>query len=127
MTRHAKGSFEVKLTPQPADDPALGRYTLEKQWHGDLDATSKGQMLTGMATVKTSGAYVAIERVTGTLEGKSGSFILQHNGTMANGTQQLNIAVVPDSGTAQLAGISGRLTINIVDGKHFYDFEYTLP
>jgi hypothetical protein len=124
---HAKGSFEVKLTQQPSDDPTLGRYMLEKQLHGDLEGTGKGQMLTGMGTVKTSGAYVAIERITGTLDGKSGSFILQHSGTMANGAQQLNITVVPDSGTGQLAGISGRFTINVVEGKHLYDFEYTLP
>ena len=130
MTRHASGAFEVKLTPQVpenAADAALGRMTLDKQFHGDLEGTSKGQMLTGMTDVKGSAGYVAIERVTGTLHGKSGAFILQHSGTMTRGAQQLAITVVPDSGTGQLIGLTGKMAILITDGKHSYDFEYTLP
>ena len=130
MTRHASGAFEVKLTPQVpenAADAALGRMTLDKQFHGDLEGTSKGQMLTGMTDVKGSAGYVAIERVSGTLHGKSGAFILQHSGTMTRGAQQLAITVVPDSGTGQLIGLTGKMAILITDGKHSYDFEYTLP
>lgn len=101
---------------------------LDKQYHGDLEAAGKGQMLTAGTGVKGSGAYVAIERVTGTLQGRSGSFTLQHSGIMTHGVPQLMIAVVPDSGTDQLAGIAGKMTINIAaEGKHSYDFEYTLP
>ncbi len=130
MTTKANGTFEVKLTPQASNDKAegatLGRMSIDKQFHGDLEATSKGEMLTAMTGVKDSAGYVAIERVTETLHGQSGSFILQHNGTMAHGAQQLTINVVPDSGTGQLAGLTGKMTIKIVDGKHFYEFEYTL-
>jgi hypothetical protein len=118
------------MIPLAADDKAadatLGRMSIDKQFHGDLDGTSKGQMLTAMTDIKDSAGYVAIERVTGTLQGRSGSFVLQHNGTMTRGAPQLTITVVPDSGTGELAGLAGKLTINIVDGKHFYDFEYTL-
>jgi hypothetical protein len=123
---HASGTFDVKLTPQTSDDkdPNLGRMTIDKQFHGDLEGTSKGEMLTGMTSVKGSAGYVAIEKVTGTLQGKHGTFILQHTGTMDRGTQQLSITVVPDSGTEELAGLSGKLTIKIADGKHFYEFEY---
>jgi hypothetical protein len=130
MPNHAIGPFDVKVTPQDdkSDDPLLGRMTLDKQYHGDLDATGKGQMLTAGSAVKGSGAYVAIEKVTGTLQGRSGTFVLQHTGTMTQGAPQLIITVVPDSGTGQLAGISGKMTIKIADGgKHSYDFEYTLP
>jgi hypothetical protein len=102
--------------------------TIDKQYHGDLEAAGVGQMLTAGTDVKGSGAYVAIEKVTGTLKGHSGSFMLQHSGTMSGGKFQLNIGVVPDSGTGQLAGIAGKMTIIIAaDGKHSYDFEYTLP
>jgi len=128
---HASGTFEVKLNPQPPDDkvgdPTVGRMSIEKQLHGDLEATSKGQMLTAMTDVKGSAGYVAIEWVTGTLHGRSGSFALQHTGTMTRGTPQLSVTVVPDSGTGQLAGLAGTMEIKIVDGKHFYEFEYTLP
>jgi hypothetical protein len=131
VTSHASGTFEVKLTPQAAEegtDPSLGRMSIDKQFHGDLEGTSKGFMLSSAATiVKGSGGYVAMERVTGTLKGRSGSFVLQHSGTMTRGTPQLNITVVPDSGTGQLTGISGTFTIKIDAGKHSYDFEYTLP
>jgi len=99
----------------------------EKQFHGDLEGTSKGQMLTATTDVKGSAGYVAIERVTGTLHGRSGSFVLQHSGTLTKGAAQQSITVVPDSGTGQLVGIAGKMTITIADGKHSYDFEYTLP
>lgn len=130
MPTHATGPFEVKVTPQDdkSEDPLLGRMTLDKQYHGDLEAAGKGQMLTAGSSVKGSGAYVAIEKVAGTLHGRSGSFVLQHSGTMTQGAPQLTVTVVPDSGTGQLAGIAGKMTINIAaDGKHSYDFEYTLP
>jgi hypothetical protein len=131
MAAHGTGTFEVKLTPQPPEDKAdgstLGRMSGEKQFHGDLEGTSKVQMLTAMTDVKGSAGYVAIERVTGTLRGRSGSFVLQHSGSSNRGATQLSITVVPDSGTGQLVGITGKMTITITDGKHSYDFEYTLP
>ncbi len=129
MTKHASGTFEVKMNPQEdkVGDPTVGRMSLDKQFHGDLEATSKGQMLAVMTGVEGSAGYVAMERVNGKLQGREGAFALQHNGTMTRGDAQLSIMVVPDSGTAQLAGLSGKMTINIVDGKHFYEFEYTLP
>jgi hypothetical protein len=125
VTKHASGPFDVKLEPQ-AGDPAVGRMSIDKQFHGDLEATSKGQMLAISTEVKGSAGYVAMERVTGTLQGRTGTFALQHSGTMTRGVPQLVITVVPDSGTGQLVGLSGKMTINIVDGKHSYDFEYTL-
>src|ERR1022692_3743197 len=124
---HASGTFEVKITPQPADgeDPAVGRMAIDKQFHGDLEATSKGQMLAAVTSVKGSAGYVAIEQVTGSLRGRSGTFVLQHSGTMTRGTPQLIVSVVPDSGTGELVGLTGTMTITIADGKHSYDFEYT--
>jgi hypothetical protein len=131
VTTRATGAFEVKLDPQKPDgkfeDATLGRMTIDKQFHGDLEATSKGQMLTGMTSVKGSAGYVAIERVTGSLNGRTGTFILQHTGTMNRGTPQLSVTVVPDSGTDQLEGIAGKMTIIIAEGKHSYEFEYSLP
>ncbi len=101
---------------------------MDKQFHGDLEATSKGQMLATTTDVKGSAGYVALERVSGTLQGRSGTFALQHNGTMTRGEPQLTITVVPDSGTGQLVGLAGTMTIAIAaDGKHSYGFEYTLP
>lgn len=130
MTKHATGTFEVKMNPQgPEDnvgDPTVARMSLDKQFHGDLEATSKGQMLAAGTDVEGSAGYVALERVNGTLHGHSGTFALQHSGTMTRGAAQLTITVVPDSGTGELVGIAGKLMINIVDGKHFYDFEYSL-
>ena len=124
------GIFEVKLTPQAQGDQSadatLGRMSIDKQFHGDLEAVSKGQMLTAVTTVNGSAGYVAIERVSGTLHGRHGAFALQHSGTMTRGTQQLTITVVPDSGTDQLVGLAGKMMIKIADGKHSYDFEYTL-
>ena len=128
MTTHASGSFEVQITPQTQDQAegsSLGRMSIDKQFHGDLEATGKGEMLTA-GTDTGSAVYVAIERVTGTLHGRSGSFVLLHNGAMTHDSQQLTITVVLHSGAGELAGLAGNLTINIVDGKHFYDFEYTL-
>ena len=129
--KHATGPFEVKITPlEPAnktEDNSLGRMLLEKQFHGDLEASSKGEMLTAGSVAKGSGGYVAIEKVSGTLNGKTGTFILQHDATMDHGTPHLNIVVVPDSGTGELAGITGTLNIIIESGKHSYDFAYSLP
>ncbi|MGC2108328.1 MAG: DUF3224 domain-containing protein [Candidatus Korobacteraceae bacterium] len=128
---HATGTFEVKLVPLTSDEQGknafLGRMSIDKQFHGDLEGTSKGEMMTAGDVAKGSAGYVALEQVTGTLQGRSGSFILQHSATMTRGTPQLSITVVPDSGTGQLEGISGAMTVKITDGKHFYDFEYTLP
>jgi len=126
----AKGSFDVKATPQPAaegDDPSYSRMSFDKQFHGDLEGTGKVQMLAAGTSVKNSGAYVALEKVSATCSGRKGTFILQHSATMNRGAPSLFIAVVPDSGTDQLAGISGKFSIDIKDGKHFYSFEYTLP
>jgi Protein of unknown function (DUF3224) len=130
MTTRASGPFEVKLTPQPQDGPAagptVGRLTIDKQFHGDLEATSKGEMLAVSTSVQGSAGYVAMEQVSGTLQGRRGTFALQHSGTMTRGTPQLTITVVPDSGTGELGGLAGRMTIQIADGKHSYEFEYTL-
>lgn len=133
MTSHAKGTFEVTLTPQGSQETqektegaALGRMTIDKHFHGDVEGVSKGEMLTAMTESTGSAAYVAVERVTGTLHGKSGTFALMHNATMSRDSRELNIRVVPLSGTGELTGISGKLSIDIVDKKHFYDLEYTL-
>jgi len=132
MATHINGTFEVKLNAQKPDNQeaasaGLGRMSLDKQFHGALEATSKGEMLSIMTAVKGSGVYVAIERVTGKLNGLSGSFLLHHTGVMTRGEPQLSVMVVPDSGTDQLAGLAGNMGIKITEGKHFYDFEYTLP
>ena len=128
MPAHATGTFEVKLAPQTDEgsDPSLGRMTINKQFHGDLEGTSKGQMLTA-GSAEGSGVYVAVEKVTGTLHGRSGTFVLHHTGIMTRKVPQLSINVVPDSGTGQLAGITGKMNIIITNGKHSYEFEYTLP
>jgi hypothetical protein len=132
MTNHAHGTFEVKLVPQKPDNEVsasanLGRLSIDKRFQGDLEGTSKGEMLSAGTEVRGSASYVAIERVTGALDGRSGSFVLQHSGTMNRGVPQLSVTVVPDSGTEQLRGISGALAIKIEGGKHFYEFDYTLP
>lgn len=131
MTQHASGPFEVKLTPQKPDSEVaqaanLGRMTIDKQFHGDLEATSKGEMIATQTEIKGSAGYVAMERVTGALKGRKGSFVLQHSGTMDRGRPELTITVVPDSGTGELKGLMGKMKINIADGKHSYEFEYTL-
>ncbi len=129
MTNQAIGTLDVKLTPQDDkfEDTLLGRMTLDKQFHGDLEASSKGQMLSVMTATKGSAGYVAIEKVSGTLHGRKGSFVLQHSGTMTRGAPNLSVAVVPDSGTEELADLTGEMTIKIEDGKHFYEFRYVLP
>jgi len=131
MTRHAKGTFDVTMSPQPAQDgvgdPSVGRMAIDKQFHGDLEGTGKGQMLAVGTAVDGSAGYVAMERVQGTLLGRQGSFALQHNGTMNRGTPQLSITIVPDSGTEALGGIAGKLEITITNGVHAYDLHYTLP
>jgi hypothetical protein len=127
-TMTARGPFDVKGIPQ--DDKlndGVSRMLLDKQYHGDLQGTSKGQML-AVGNPKSSAVYVAVETFTGTLQGKTGSFSLYHTGIMTKGAPSLSINVVPDSGTGQLAGISGKMNIIIApDGKHSYEFEYTLP
>jgi hypothetical protein len=131
MTRHAEGTFDVKTTPLAADDAVagtlIGRYSLMKQYHGGLEAAAKGEMLSAGDPKSGNAGYVAIEQVTGTLNGHTGSFALQHIGTMENGSYKLTVAVVPGSGTGQLKGLGGTLTILIDNGKHSYTFEYTLP
>jgi Protein of unknown function (DUF3224) len=129
MTTSARGTFEVKLSPQDdkSGDSSLGRMTIAKQIHGDLEGTSTGQMLTAGTAVTGSAVYVAIEKISGTLQGRKGTFILHHTGLMTRGAPQLTITVVPDSGTGELVGLSGKMIINIADGKHSYEFDYTLP
>ncbi len=125
----ARGTFDVKVTPQPQDDSAggpFGRLFLDKQFHGDLSATSKGTMLGAGTGVEGSGAYVALELVTGTLDGKQGSFILQHKGTMRKGAYDMSVTVVPDSGTDELVGLAGEMKIIIEGGKHSYELGYSL-
>jgi hypothetical protein len=129
VSKQASGPFEVKMNPQIDDnvgDPTVGRMSLDKRFYGDLEGLSKGQMLAVSTDVQGSAGYIAMERVIGKLDGREGSFALQHNGTMTRGTPQLIITVVPDSGTGELVGLAGKMTINIVDGKHYYELEYTL-
>lgn len=131
MAKRANGTFDVQLNPaapdNPAVDPMLGRMTIDKQFNGDLEGTSRGTMLTAGTAVENSAGYVAIERVRGTLHGRSGAFVLQHSGTMTRGEGRLVVEVVPDSGTEQLTGLSGSMTITIEDGEHRYSFDYSLP
>ncbi len=128
VTTRASGTFEVKLVPQPMPDSLAGasiaRMSIDKQYHGDLEGTGQGEMLSAGSGVKGSAGYVAIERVSGTLRGRHGTFVLQHSGTMTRGAPELTITVVPDSGTDELVGLVGRMTITA--GKHSYEFEYTL-
>ena len=132
MATHISGEFDVKVTPQKPDNKeaeaaGLSRMSLDKQFHGPLAATSKGEMLSYMTEVKGSGVYVAIERVTGTLGGRSGSFVVHHRGVMTRGEPHLSVTVTPDSGTGDLAGLTGEMQIKIENGKHFYELDYTLP
>ncbi|MYM30148.1 DUF3224 domain-containing protein [Duganella sp. CY15W] len=124
------GEFEVAMKPESMSDVAaesgIGRMSLDKHYHGPLQAEGKGEMLAYMDRALGSGVYVAIERVTGTLDGRSGSFLLHHTGVMTRGSPGLTVAVAPDSGSEQLAGLSGSLHIRIEGGKHYYDFEYAL-
>jgi hypothetical protein len=128
-TMTARGAFDVKVIPQPPDDTAggpFGRLFLDKMFHGQLDGTSKGQMLAAGTAVEGSAGYVAMEIISGTLDGRKGSFILQHVGSMAKGVATMTVTIVPDSGTEQLTGIAGRMTIIVADGQHTYELEYTL-
>ncbi|MFP2904423.1 DUF3224 domain-containing protein [Pyxidicoccus sp. 3LFB2] len=131
MTKRASGPFDVKLTPMAPDAESegadIGRMLLDKRFHGDLDGTSKGQMLSMRFLDVGSGGYVAMERVTGTLHGRAGTFALQHSGTMVRGAPSLSLTVVPDSGTGQLQGLTGAMKIIITEGRHSYEFDYALP
>lgn len=123
MSNRATGTFEVKLNPQDES-----RMTIDKEFQGDLAGTSKGQMLmAGSESEKGSAGYVAIEKVTGTLNGRRGTFYLQHNATMTRGVGELNIIVIPDTGTDELTGLSGKMNIIIEAGQHSYEFDYQLP
>lgn len=123
---HVAGTFDVKLTPEGDPSQVPGRMSIDKQFHGDLEAVSQGTMLSALTSVKGSAGYVAMEKVTGKLAGRTGSFVLQHSGTMNRGVAELSVTVVPDSGTEELTGLAGRMTIAIAGGKHSYTFEYTL-
>ena len=131
VTQHATGTFDVKTDPLPTEDKTegslLGRMSIDKRFHGALEGNSRGEMLTAGTTVQGSAGYVAMERVTGSLGGHSGSFVLQHSATLDRGKPTLSITVVPDSGTGGLEGISGRMSLEIGGGQHSYDFEYALP
>lgn len=128
-TMQARGTFDVEVTPLPSEGGGTpGRMAMTKQFHGDLEGTSQGQMLTAMTAVEGSAAYVAIEEVRGELAGRNGTFALYHTGTMRGGVPELSVRVVPDSGTGELVGLAGELTIEIAaDGTHSYAFEYSLP
>ena len=131
MTHHATGIFDVRVVPlDPAfrfDDNAITRFSIDKQFHGGLEAASKGEMLAGGNPSRGFAGYVAIERVSGTIDGHTGTFLLQHKGTMQNGAYHMDVIVVPGSGTGQLTGIDGSMQIIIKDGKHSYHFAYTVP
>jgi len=132
MSQRAAGAFDVKVTPQKPDTQIaraanLGRLTIDKRFHGDLEGISKGEMLATQTEVPGSAGYVALERVTGKLKGRAGSFVLQHSATMTRGSPKANIAVVPDSGTGELQGISGTMIITVgADGSHSYEFDYKI-
>lgn len=129
--QHVAGSFDVTVSPQGQpevrDGVTTGRMAIDKRYHGDLEGTGVGEMLSAMTATEGSAGYVAIERVTGTLRGRSGSFVVQHSGTMARGAQALSITVVPDSGTGELAGLAGTMRIRIEERQHYYEFDYILP
>lgn len=125
------GTFDVNLSPldayaQGQNDAVLARMSIDKTFHGDLDATSKGEMLSAMTAVQGSAGYVAVEQVVGSLSGKQGSFVLQHFGTMSGGDNRLILEVTPDSGSGELSGLRGKMSIRIEEGQHFYDFDYEL-
>jgi hypothetical protein len=131
MTQHASGSFDITTTPAAPPDhqgrTAIGRMLLDKRYAGELAATGKGEMLTAVTDTHGSAAYVAIERISGTLNGKRGSFVIQHAGTMSAGGKHATINVVPDSGAGDLTGISGTLRLTLVERTHFYELDYVLP
>jgi hypothetical protein len=131
MSQRATGPFDVTIKPASSPErdgrTEIGRMSIDKQYYGDLAASGKGEMLTAVTDTKGSAAYVAIERVSGTLNGRSGSFVIQHAGTMSNGAETLAISIVPDSGTEKLSGIRGEMLIKITEGKHFYELTYIFP
>lgn len=130
MNGHATGTFDVKVKPLSADNAdwgAFGRLSIDKVLHGDLEGTSLGQMLAQGDGKGASGGYVALERVTGTLRGRKGTFVLMHTGTLVDHRPEMAVTVVPGSGTGELAGLSGRFQILIEGGKHSYVFDYSLP
>jgi hypothetical protein len=131
MTRQAKGTFEIQATREPpydsADGVVIGRTRFDKQLSGDLEGTSTVEMISAGTEVRGSAAYVAIERIRGRVHGRTGSFVVHHTGVMDRGTPSLSISVVPDSGTGELRGIAGSMKIDIVEKKHFYTLDYTLP
>ena len=125
---HIEGRFEVKLTPQPAaEGQSWGRQSIDKTFHGPLEGSSRGEMLAVRTEVKGSAGYVALEQVSATLEGREGTFFLQHSGLMDKGTPSLTVTVIPDSATGELAGLRGTMTIDITGGQHRYAFTYQLP
>jgi len=132
MSQRAAGAFDVKVVPQKPDTQIaraanLGRLTIDKRFHGDLEGISKGEMLATQTEMPGSAGYVALERVTGNLNGRTGSFVLQHSATMARGKPTSSISVVPDSGTGELQGLTGKMTITVeTDGGHSYEFDYKL-
>ena len=129
MTTRASGTFEVKLSPQvdgAEGGACLGRMLIDKRFGGDLEAKSRGQMLAFRSPVEGSAGYVALEHVEGMLAGRTGGFVLQHTGTMERGAQRLSVTVVPDSGTGDLAGLAGEMRIAVAEGRHAYEFDYTL-
>ena len=130
MTRQVSGSFDITRTAEPpfdtADGVTLGRMRFDKTFHGPLAATSVVHMTSAMTSVKGSAGYVAVERISGALEGRAGSFVVLHAGLMSRGAQSLTITVVPDSGTGELVGLAGSMAIEIVEGKHHYRMSYTL-
>ena len=128
MTKHATGTFEVKLTPEPdaSGEAVVGRMSIDKQFQGDINGTSKGLMTMAGTAVQGSAGYVALEKVSASIDGKNGTFYLQHHGIMNRGEGKLLVVVIPDSGTDGLTGLSGSMSIKIEDGKHFYDFEYAI-
>ena len=130
MAHQVKGEFDVKRSVQPAcdmgDGVEAGHFRFDKQFRGELDASSVVHMLAVGTDVPGSAAYVAIERLSGTVQGRTGTFFMQHNGTMNRGVPTLSLTVVPDSGTGELLGLAGSMAIDIVDGKHFYTFDYSL-
>lgn len=131
MPTVAKGQFTVEMKPASGQDDvagvSMGRMSLEKHFEGDLIGDGQGEMLTALTPVQGSASYVAMERFTGTLHGRPGSFIFQHSGVTDQGTHRLAISVVPDSGTAALTGLRGTFKLNVADGRHTYEFKYTLP
>ena len=131
MLTRVTGTFEARLAPPQGDQGpevgAIGRMSIDKEFHGELEATSSGQLLAVTTEVEGSAGYVALERVAGILQGRRGSFALQHAGTMNRGAPTLIITVVPDSGTGELIGLAGVMSIDVVDGEHTYAFEYALP